>query len=111
MIDFILSKASIDKIKNNLKISSEDIPIYKHPSFYENISILFSLKPDKNTKKLNNIDNINNGLILIEYIPCDKSDEELKFSIFEEEKNPPKKDNYQYLFFPKSSRNKTTRRR
>ena len=97
MIDFILSKASIDKIKNNLKISSEDIPIYKHPSFYENISILFSLKPDKNTKKLNNIDDINNGLILIEYIPCDKSDEELKFSIFEEEKNPPKKDNnYEY---------------
>ena len=96
ILDFILSKSSIEKIKNNLKISSEDIPIHKSPSFYKNISQLFHLKFEK-VQKPNNIDEVKNGLIIIEYIPCDKSNEEIKFSIFEEEKNPPKKeDNTQY---------------
>ena len=96
ILDFILSKSNIEKIKNNLKISSEDIPIYKSPSFYKNISQLFHLKFEK-VQKPNNIDEVKNGLIIIEYIPCDKSNEEIKFSIFEEEKNLPKKeDNTQY---------------
>ena len=34
MIDFILSKESIEKIKKDTKISSEDIPIYKSPFLY-----------------------------------------------------------------------------
>ena len=89
ILDFILSKSSVDKIKNNLKISSEDIPIRKNPYFYNNISTLFKLKLDK---KNNNIDEVKNGLIIIEYIPVDKSDEVFKFSIFEEEKNPPKEE-------------------
>ena len=47
MLDFILSKKSIEKIKNNTKISSEDIPINKHPSLYRDISQLFHIKFSK----------------------------------------------------------------
>ena len=94
MLDFILSKESIEKIKKDSKISSEDIPIHKNPFLYKDISQLFHISFDPKEKK-NNIDDLKNGLILIEYIPCDKSDEQIKYSIFEEEKNPPKEDYYE----------------
>ena len=64
ILDFILSKSSIEKIKNNLKISSEDIPIHKSPSFYKNISQLFHLNLDKDQKP-NNIDEVKNVFIVI----------------------------------------------
>ena len=86
ILDFILSKESIEKIKKNEKISSEDITIHNRPSYYLDVYNSFELKFEK---KKNNIDEIKNGLILIEYIPCDKSDEEKLYSIFEEDKNPP----------------------
>ena len=94
MLDLILSKESIEKIKKDTKISSEDIPIYKNPFLYREISELFHVTFTKNEKR-NNIDNLKNGLILVEYIPCDKSEEQIKYSIFEEEKNPPKEEHYE----------------
>ena len=94
MLDFILSKESVEKIKKDTKISSEDIPIYKSPFLYREIYDLFHITFTKNEKR-NNIDNLQNGLILVEYIPCDKSEEQIKYSIFEEEKNPPKEEHYE----------------
>ena len=44
MLDFILSKESIEKIKKDTKISSEDIPIHKNPSLYRSITELFHIK-------------------------------------------------------------------
>ena len=38
MLDFILSKESVEKIKKDSKISSEDIPIYKSPFLYREIT-------------------------------------------------------------------------
>ena len=83
MLDFILSKETIEKIKNNTKISSEDIPLKKTPSFYRDIKDLFHVPLNK---KNNNIDEVKNGLVIIEYIPKEKEEEINQLSIFEEEK-------------------------
>ena len=85
ILEFILSKETIEKIKNNSKISSDDIPLIKNPSLHRSISELFHLKFDK---KRNNIDIVKNGLILVEYIPKEK-DEEESLSIFDKEKDFP----------------------
>ena len=83
ILDYILSKESIEKVKNNTKISSDDIPLNKKPSWVYKINEIFHIQYGK---KKNNIDQLDNGLILIEYIPCDKSDDEEKYSIFDEGK-------------------------
>ena len=84
-LEYILSKETIEKIKNNSKISSDDIPLIKKPSLHRSISELFHLKFGK---KRNNIDKVDNGLILVEYIPKEK-DEEESLSIFDKENDFP----------------------
>ena len=83
ILNFILSKENIEKIKSDKKISSDDIPIYKKCPFSLNISDMFRII---HGKKKNNVDVVKNGLVIIEYIPCDKPNEEEKFSIFDEGK-------------------------
>ena len=83
ILDFILNKETIEKLKNNTKISSEDIPLKKTPSFYRDIKDLFHIPLNK---KNNNIDEVKNGLVIIEYIPKEKEEEINQLSIFEEEK-------------------------
>ena len=83
ILNFILSKENIEKIKSDKKISSDDIPIYKKYPFSLNISEMFRIV---HGKKKNNVDVVKNGLVIIEYIPCDKPNEEEKFSIFDEGK-------------------------
>ena len=87
ILDFILSKETIEKLKNNSKISSDDIPLIKNPSLNRDISELFHLDSVKK-KKNNNIDKVENGLIFVEYIPKEKGEEE-SLSIFDKEKNFP----------------------
>ena len=83
ILNFILNKETIEKLKNNTKISSEDIPLKKTPSFYRDIKDLFYIPLNK---KNNNIDEVKNGLVIIEYIPKEKEEEINQLSIFEEEK-------------------------
>ena len=78
ILEFILSKETIEKIKNNSKISSDDIPLIKKPCLHRSISELFYLKFEK---KRTNLDKVENSLILVEYIPKEK-DEEENLSIF-----------------------------
>ena len=86
ILDFILKKETIEKIKNNTKISSDEIPLKKTPSFHRDIRELFHIPL---SKKNNNIDDLKNGFIIIEYIPKEKDEEINQLSIFEEEKNLP----------------------
>ena len=51
ILEFILSKETIEKIKNNSKISSDDIPLIKNPSLHRSISELFHLDFGKQKKK------------------------------------------------------------
>ena len=86
ILDFILSKETIEKLKNNTKISADDIPIKKKPSFHRDINDLFHISYDK---KNNNIDNLKNGIVIVEYIPKEKEEEQNQLSIFGEEKESP----------------------
>ena len=86
ILDFILRKETIEKIKNNVKISSDEIPLKKTPSFHRDIRELFHIPL---SKKNNNIDDLKNGFIIIEYIPKEKDEEINQLSIFDEEKNLP----------------------
>ena len=86
ILDFILSKETIEKLKNNTKISADDIPIKKKPSFHRDINELFHISYDK---KNNNIDNLKNGIVIVEYIPKEKEEEQNQLSIFGEEKESP----------------------
>ena len=81
MLDFILSKETIEKLKSGKKISPNDIKIQEENYYYLNIKNLFDI--DWQTEK-NNIDKIKNGVIFIEYIPKDKDIDDKIYSIFED---------------------------
>ena len=80
MLDFILSKDIIENLKSGKKISSNDIQIQKENYYYLSIDSLFGIDW---RKEKNNIDEIKNGVIFIEYLPKEKNEENLN-SIFEE---------------------------
>ena len=79
MIDFIFNKETIEKIKKDEKISNEDINIQTIYNEFD-LSKLFHL--DFINSK-NNIDEVINGIIFLEYIIFDDIDSQKVASIFE----------------------------
>ena len=79
MIDFIFNKETIEKIKKDEKISNEDINIQTIYNEFD-LSKLFHL--DFINSK-NNIDEVINGIIFLEYIIFDDLDSQKVASIFE----------------------------
>ena len=80
MIDFIFSKETIEKINKGEKISSKDINIRNIGSSYLDLNDIF--RQNWSFKK-DNVDEVENGLILVEYIPSQKKEEQFIYSIFE----------------------------
>ena len=82
ILDFILSKETIEKIKKEEKLKSEEINIKQIIRTYEVISDIFGI----NWSYIkDNIDEVKNGFVFVEYVPPDP--EEKKYnSIFEKVK-------------------------
>jgi len=85
ILDYILSKETIEKIKKGEKIKSNEIKLNKIDKTNFELNDLFGLS---RFFKEDNIDEVENGLILVEYIPTDKNKEKKEYikeskSIFE----------------------------
>ena len=85
ILDYILTKETIEKIKKGEKIKSNEIELNKIDQTNFELRNLFGLS---RFFKEDNIDEVENGLILVEYIPTDKNKEKKEYikeskSIFE----------------------------
>ena len=73
ILDYILSKETIEKIKKGEKIKSNEIKLNEIDKSNLELSALLG----SNWTFINdNVDEVENGLILVEYIPTDKNKEE-----------------------------------
>ena len=90
MLDFIFKKETIENLKQNKKISLNDIKIKKMNLYNSRLDTMFSY--NWMTAKTN-IDEIKNGYIFVEYLPKDDINEEKIISIFETEKT----EEYNYI--------------
>jgi len=73
ILDYILSKETIEKIKKGEKIKSTEIQLDKFDESYHELNNLFG---SSWSFLKDNVDEVENGLILVEYIPTDKTQEE-----------------------------------